>query len=107
MQCESVGNVIVLRWDASVTSLEAIERSIYHLADRVTGTIASVNETWVTTLYMVDPNADQELVIEDFRREINNQSLKVRIEERTSGIRNLIFALAFSKTDLAEQVSEE
>ena len=41
-----------------------------------------------------------------FRAEVNDQILRVRIAKETEPLRNLVFALAFSRTGLAEADTE-
>lgn len=89
-----------LSWDKATTPLEAIERSLYALADRLTGSVSESGHTWTVTIYPRASNTGQEMLEHRLRQEVNDQVLRVRIAERTDPVRNLVFALAFSRSGL-------
>jgi His-Xaa-Ser system protein HxsD len=90
-----------MAWDKATTPLEAIERAVYALADRLTGTIADGGESWRLTAHTRGTASDDVALSHRLRQEVNDQTLRVRIAERTDPVRNLVFALAFSRTGLA------
>jgi hypothetical protein len=56
---------------------------------------------WRLTVYPRTPAADGDTDLPHLiRQTVNDQSLRVRIAERTEPLRNLVFALAFSRSGL-------
>lgn len=92
---------IRLSWGRSTTPLEAIERTLYALADQVTGAIKEVTDEWELMAYPRASSVQVESLKHRIRQEVNDQTLRLRIAERTDPIRNLVFALAFSRADLS------
>lgn len=90
-----------MSWDRTTTPLEALERSIYALAEQLTASVSDAGSAWSVTVHPRGPQADPESLAHRLRQEVNDQTLRVRIGERTDPIRNLVFALAFSRSDLA------
>lgn len=93
---------VELAWDKATTPLEAVERALYALADRVTGTIADAGDTWRLTAHPRCATNELSVLTHRLRQEVNDQSLRVRIAERTDPVRNVVFALAFSRTGIAD-----
>jgi His-Xaa-Ser system protein HxsD len=93
-------------WSKSVVSSEAIERALYALADRATGTIADDGEAWRVTLISRGAEVDPASLAHALRQEVNDQSLRITIASRTDPVRNLVFALAFSRTGFVENPAE-
>jgi His-Xaa-Ser system protein HxsD len=92
---------LVISWPKEVTPAEAIERALYALADIVSGVVGSNGDVWELTAYPKSERADRDAVGHRLREEVTDQSLRLRIAERTDPIRNLVFALAFSRSGLA------
>jgi His-Xaa-Ser system protein HxsD len=88
-----------LSWDKITTPLEAIDRATYALANRLTGSVSDAGESWTLTVHPRE-NADPHLLAHRIRQEVTDQTLRLRIAERTDPIRNLVFALAFSRSGL-------
>jgi His-Xaa-Ser system protein HxsD len=88
-------------WQKTTTPLEAIDRALYALADQVSGVTSDVGDGWTVLLYPRSSAAQPERLAHQMRQEVIDQTLRVRIAERTDPIRNLVFALAFSKSGLA------
>jgi His-Xaa-Ser system protein HxsD len=93
-------------WDQSTVPLEALERALYALADQVTGSLESAGDMWRMLVHPRGPVRDRELLTHRLRQEVNDQTLRVRIAERTDPVRNLVFALAFSRSGLVEGSDE-
>jgi His-Xaa-Ser system protein HxsD len=89
-------------WGREVVPLEAIERALYSLADLVTGTVLADGDQWRVTLYPRGATTDSNALAPKLRQEVIDQTLRVRIAARTDPIRNVIFALAFSRSGLVE-----
>lgn len=90
-------------FDRSTMSLDALQRAAYALADVMTVDIAATGDTYVCTLYPRESAADLAGLAHRIRTEAIDQALRLRIAEQTESVRNLIFALAFSQTGLADE----
>lgn len=89
-------------WSRETVPLEAIERALYELADRVTGEIFPVGDCWRVTLYPRGTEDGVEDLAARLRQEVTDQTLRLRIAQRTDPIRNVVFALAFSRSGLID-----
>jgi len=90
-----------LSWPKQTTPLEALERALYALADRLSGVTGESDDLWTVQIHPRSTNADYGDLAHAVRQEVTDQTLRVRIAERTDPIRNLVFALAFSRSGLA------
>lgn len=90
-----------LSWSKQTTPLEAIERALYALADQLTGVVSASADAWDAEVHPRSANADQAALAHRIRQEVNDHTLRLRIAERTDPIRNLVFAMAFSRSGLA------
>lgn len=88
---------IVMTWARSTTPLEAVERALYALAEQVTGSITEIDAIWEVVVHPRSANASRERLEHQLRQEVTDQTLRLRIAERTDPVRNLVFALAFSR----------
>ena len=89
-----------VRFSATTTSQETLERAAYALAQALSAQISRDDQDWVVTIH---PRGDSgEDLAHRFRQEVTDQSLRARIAERTDPVRTLVWALAFSKTGLAQ-----
>jgi His-Xaa-Ser system protein HxsD len=97
-------DLAVLRsdWSKSTVPLEALDRALYAFADRATGVVDDVGDVWRVELHPRGVVADAEVLSHLFRQEVNDQKLRLSIAARTDPIRNLVFALAFSRSGLVE-----
>jgi His-Xaa-Ser system protein HxsD len=95
------------RWGKAVVPLEALERALYALADRATGVVDDGDDAWVVTLHPRAAGAEIASLGHALRQEVNDQVLRVKIAERTDPIRNVVFALAFSRSGLVESPGEK
>lgn len=96
---------IEMSWTKATTPLEAIERALYALADQASGVTSEVDQRWTVLICPRSATADPDALRHRFRQEVTDQTLRLRIAERTDPIRNLVFALAFSKSGLAREPS--
>jgi His-Xaa-Ser system protein HxsD len=97
---------LIERWitfDSTLHSGDAVQRAIYRLSDRLSCDLERHGDAWRCCLH-VDTSETQvaDSVASDFRNEVVDQVLRERIRGETEGVRNLILALAFSKTELTE-----
>lgn len=89
-------------FDRAGHSLDAVQRAAYRFSDRVSCEISQNGDTIEAKLRMPDEEADLDLLVEDFRKEVLDQVLRERIRAETADVRNLVLALAFSKTGLSD-----
>lgn len=87
--------------DGTAYSADAIQRAAYRFSDRLSLELV-VDETVFRCVLNVETDDGQEadLVVSDFRKEVLDQVLRERIRNDTESVRNVILALAFSKTGL-------
>jgi His-Xaa-Ser system protein HxsD len=84
--------------------IEAVKRAAYRFSDRMSVEFASSPEgiaCRITPLHSKTP-PDLEVLMGEFRNEVLDQDLRLKIAAETEGYRNLILALAFSKTPLSQ-----
>jgi His-Xaa-Ser system protein HxsD len=93
---------IMLAFDQAAVDLDALQRSAYAVAAEMTVDIRVCDADYVCTLFPRRRDATGDEVRHRFRMEVNDQILRVRIAKETEPLRNLVFALAFSQTGLAE-----
>jgi His-Xaa-Ser system protein HxsD len=88
-------------FDLDAQSLDAVQRGAYRLSGRASFEIvvaAGTAEVVVTPTEGEDAAALEA----ELRNEVLDQVLRERIREETTDVRNLVLALAFSRTGLAE-----
>lgn len=89
-------------FDAAAYSIDAIQRAIYKLSDRMSADIAVQDGAYRCAIYFaVDEEDAAESILAEFRNEVLDQTLRERIRNETAEARNLILAIAFSNTGLA------
>lgn len=91
-----------MQFDKITTELDALQRAAYAVADLMTVSISSSSQEFVCTLFARQPDADIAELEHRLRSELIDQTLRLRIARETEPVRNLIFALAFSQTGLAD-----
>jgi His-Xaa-Ser system protein HxsD len=96
------GGGITLAFDQATVDLDALQRSAYAVAAEATVDIRVSGADYVCTLFPRRDETDAEELRHRFRAEVNDQILRVRIAKETDPLRNLVFALAFSRTGLVE-----
>lgn len=108
---ENTPRQLLIRFDARVTNLQAVKKAAYKYTNSFTADISLSDNEILCSLTFTAP-ANEELstrLIEDFKKEVLDQDLREQIKAETEPIRNLIFALAFSKTGIVgnEQVPRD
>lgn len=91
-----------LSFDRAGHSLDAVQRAAYRFSDRLSCDIADGPETIDVIVHLADGAGEPETVLADFRIEVLDQTLRERIRAETADVRNLVLALAFSKTGLID-----
>lgn len=84
--------------------VEAIKRAAYRFSDRVSAEITGDADEYACQLRWLKPTEAESLegLANDFRNEVLDQDLRLKIAAETEGYRNLILSLAFSKTPLGQ-----
>jgi His-Xaa-Ser system protein HxsD len=93
---------IMLAFAQATVDLDALQRSAYAVAAEATVDIRVSDADYVCTLFPRRGETDAEELRHRFRAEVNDQILRARIAKETDPLRNLVFALAFSRTGLVE-----
>jgi His-Xaa-Ser system protein HxsD len=96
-----VGRVTVT-FDRSTVELDALQRAAYAVADLMTIDITVSGDQFVCTLFARNPRDQESELAHRLRAEVIDQTLRLRIAAKTEPLRNLVFALAFSRTGLAD-----
>lgn len=88
-------------FDRAVYSIEAAQAAAYRFIDRLTIVISTTPAQLVCNIEPI-PGRDVAFdeSVADFKRELLDQQLRQRIKAETEDVRNLILALAFSRTGL-------
>jgi len=89
-----------LELDPGVYELEAVQKAAYRFIDRLTVLISRDGDKLVCQIDPVKPTSSVDPLLQDFKRELLDQQLRLRIKTETEPVRNLILAYAFSRTGL-------
>lgn len=92
----------VVSFDQVGHSVDSVQRAAYRLSDRLSCEVSSTDEAIAARLSLLDENDDPDRLMAEFRTEVLDQVLRERIRAETADVRNLVLALAFSRTGLAE-----
>lgn len=93
---------LTLTFDRATVDLDALQRAAYALAAVLTVDIRTSDVGFSCTLFLRGPGETADELAHRFRAEVNDQVLRARIARETEPLRNLVFALAFSRTGLAD-----
>lgn len=91
-----------LSLDPKVYSLDAVQKAAYRFIDRLTIQIEASNDAIMCSISPVRPGVDITQLLDGFKRELLDQELRLKIKTETEQVRNLILALAFSRSGLQE-----
>ena len=94
-------------FDRATVELDALQRAAYAVAAMMTVDIRASADDYMCTLFPRRAGLDEGELKHRIRTEVIDQTLRLRIAKETEPIRNLIFALAFSQTGLAEGEKSE
>lgn len=102
---------ILIRFDDRIISLPAVKKASYKFINSFAVDFSLKNNEILCSLTFTAPTTEEDSsrLAEDFKKEALDQDLREQIKNETEPIRNLIFALAFSKTGIAgnEQVPRD
>jgi His-Xaa-Ser system protein HxsD len=91
-----------LSFDRGGHPLDAVQRAAYRFSDRLSCDISERAESIDVVVHLAEDAGEPEAVLADFRNEVLDQVLRGRIRAETGDVRNLVLALAFSKTGLID-----
>ena len=91
-----------LSFDRAGNSLDAVQRAAYRFSDRMSCEIIEEAEAIAVVMHLTEESGDPVAIEADFRNEVLDQVLRERIRTETEDMRNLVLALAFSKTRLGD-----
>lgn len=89
-------------FDPGAYSVDAIQRAAYRLSDRASCEIVVGEKAIEVEVTPLAEDSDASVLLAELRSEALDQVLRERIREETADVRNLVLALAFSRTGLAE-----
>jgi His-Xaa-Ser system protein HxsD len=89
-----------LYFDAALHTGDAIQRAAYKMSDRLSCDLVRAGDGFRCTLHVEDGEIDA--TIAEFRNEVLDETLRERIRAETAEVRNLILALAYSRTGLVD-----
>src|SRR3954447_19750687 len=89
----------VLTLDAAAHPADVVQRAAYRFSDVITVEISRDGDDLICKVYARDPQR-LDAAVHDLRSEIVDQVLRARIREETQDVRNLVLAVAFSRTGL-------
>jgi His-Xaa-Ser system protein HxsD len=92
----------VLSFDRAGYTVDAIQRAAYRFTDRLSSEINTTDVSIDVRVILLEEGSEVDAVVADFRNEALDQVLRERIRAETADVRNLVLALAFSRTGLAD-----
>lgn len=83
--------------DSELYSQTTIEKALYPLADKGSFLVSKKENS-----FLIEFNFEEEniAIIEDFKNNLIDYSLREKLSQQTENYKNLILAQAFSETDL-------
>lgn len=102
---------LLIRFDDRIISLPAVKKAAYKYINSFAVDFSLKDSEILCSLTFSAPTTEEDSsrLAEDFKKEALDQDLRERLKNETEPIRNLIFALAFSKTGIVgdEQVPRD
>ena len=94
----------IITFDKQVYSIDAVQVAAYRLMNVLTVDISVRNEIIQCVIEPASVVSDDKLrtIIQDFRKEVLDHQLRLKLKEETESVRNLILGLAFSRTGLQQ-----
>lgn len=83
------------RFPAEFCSADALQRSLYRIADEGTWDVVRDGDSWVVTIKS-RPGADLQKLEATFKQHVVDYGLRERIRKETEQVRALLLAHAFS-----------
>ena len=93
---------VLLIFDATVYSVDAIKKAAYRSIARFAVNIAKESNEIKCILTFKESATETQVntYLDEFKKEVLDQDLRESIKKETEGVRNLILAHTFSKTGL-------
>ncbi len=88
----------MVRFATGVFDVDCIKRAAYQLSDRLLVEIEPSSDEIVCTLRTVVGKTSTDEIENEFRRAVLDHDLRATIAKETERVRNLVLAIAFSKT---------
>lgn len=96
------GEGVVLSFDERIYSVEAIQKAAYRFIHVLTVDI-SINENTVECVLTSTQDLSPEGLlysVNEFKKEVLDQHLRLKIKSETEAVRNLVLGIAFSNSGL-------
>jgi len=91
----------ILKLDRASYSVEAVQKAAYNLIDRLVVIVSVIGDAISCEIEPVlGSKADFDAALQDFKRELIDQELRMKIKSETEAVRNLVLAYTFSRTGL-------
>ncbi len=94
---------IQLSFDEATHTADAIQRAAYKFCAHFALELQRNDGRFLCTLHFLDGQEQDPGVVDSFRIEVLDQILRERIRNETQTVRNVILAVAFSKTKLSDE----
>jgi len=94
-----------LKFEKSLCSIESFQKAVYRLSKSITIDIDTSSDLHnIITINKNIATSDEqfEVSVENFKKFVNDESLREKLKKETEPIRNLILGIAFSKTNLKQ-----
>ena len=95
-------NTQTVSFDSAAHSVDAVQRAAYRLSGRASFEIVSGADAIAVTVTPLSEDAKADGLIAELRTEVLDQVLRERVRTETADVRNLVLALAFSRTGLVD-----
>ena len=92
-----------LKFEKSICSIDSFQKAAYRLSSFITIEIDTSSDLHNVITINGNKNTSEEQLavsIENFKKFVNDESLREKIKKETEPIRNLILGIAFSKTNV-------
>lgn len=93
---------VVLNFPSSIYEAESVQKAAYKMMNYFTLDLLPSTENLICKLTSNKGISDELFAhaIEEFKKEVLDQQLRLKLKAETESIRNLILAITFSKTGL-------
>ena len=92
---------IILELDPAAYAVEAVQKAAYQLIDRLVVVVSTQNDSISCEIESISgQEQDLDASVQDFKRELIDQQLRLKIKAETEDVRNLILAYTFSRSGL-------
>ena len=90
-----------LQLDSSIYSVEAVEKAAYRFINRFAAVISQEGQDILVNLTFDNNHTSMsEEILADFKKELLDQNLRIKIKTETESTRNLILSYTFSKSGI-------